>query len=94
MTISGVSSVGQIQPGGKPIAVSQTTQGEGFDFVSLSPEAQIAHDHAYGVEVAHNTSDVRADFVADLQRRLDDPTYLNETVLNGIVAGIINNSEI
>ncbi|MHC6201979.1 flagellar biosynthesis anti-sigma factor FlgM [Breznakiellaceae bacterium SP9] len=94
MTISGVSSVGQIQPSGKPIAVSQTIQGEGVDFVSLSPEAQIAHDHAYGVEAAHNTSDLREDFVADLRKRMDEPTYLNETVLNGIAAGIINNSEI
>lgn len=53
----------------------------GEDSVSISKEALAKADEYYMNQVAAETPDVRADRVAEIKAKIQDPNYLNSAVI-------------
>jgi negative regulator of flagellin synthesis FlgM len=94
MTIDRIGSINPIQSDNKPGRVNQPAKAGNADSISLSPEAIAKSDFFHTVKVVSAVPDVRIDFVADLKKRMGDPNYLNDTVLNGIAEGIMDQSDL
>jgi negative regulator of flagellin synthesis FlgM len=90
MTIDRISSINPIQPDNKPGRVNQASKTGNADSISLSSDAIAKSELYHTVEIISALPDVRVDFVADLKKRMSDPNYLNDAVLNGIAEGIMD----
>ena len=90
MTIDRIGSIDPIQPGKKPGQTKQARATQGADSISISSEA---HERAEMFRIqglAAAAPDVRAERVAELRERINDPTYINDTVLNATADRLIN----
>jgi negative regulator of flagellin synthesis FlgM len=58
--------------------------------VSISTEALKKADWLNAIELVSAAPDIRADRVAELKARINDPAYINETLLNGTADKIID----
>lgn len=58
--------------------------------VSISKEAFKKADWLNAIEIVSAAPDVRADRIAELKAKIDDPAYINETLLNGTVDKVID----
>lgn len=82
MTINGISNIDPISPNKN---VNNVGKAGGFscaDSISLSADA-VEKAELYRVsEIVAATPDVRADRVAELKAKINDPSYINDTILN------------
>lgn len=90
MMIDRINSIDPIQ-GGKKTSRSESIHSTGpVDSVALSSEAIEKADLYHAVELVSASSDVRADRVAELKAKINDPAYINEVVLKGTVDRIMD----
>ena len=82
MTIDRIGSIDPIQPGKKPGRANQVSQSQKTDSISISSEAQEKAELLRIQELAAAAPDVRADRVAELREKINDPSYLNDKVIN------------
>ncbi|GMO51076.1 MAG: flagellar biosynthesis anti-sigma factor FlgM [Termitinemataceae bacterium] len=90
MTIGRVGSLDHIEPvkpGSKVIQPVKTNQS---DSVSISNEALKKSDFISALEIVKAAPDVRADRVAEMKAKINDPSYITETLLNGTVDKIVD----
>ena len=84
MTIEGL---GPIQPN-QPINRSERSQSaepaRQGDSVSLSDEARLKAELYQVTEEVRNSEDVRADRIAEVKQKLEDPSYIDNTVLSSV----------
>jgi negative regulator of flagellin synthesis FlgM len=59
------------------------------DSIRLSPEALEKSELYHASEIVNSASDVRADRVAEIKQRINDPSFLNEEVLNATADKIL-----
>ena len=52
------------------------------DSISLSPEAQLKSEIYNAIEIARSTPDIRLDRVEEVKRKLQDPNYITEKVVD------------
>jgi negative regulator of flagellin synthesis FlgM len=58
--------------------------------VNISKEALKKADWLNAIEIVSAAPDVRADRVAELKAKVNDPAYITETLLNGAVDRVID----
>ena len=90
MTIDRIGSIDPIQPGKKPGQASHARVTQGADSISISSEA---HEKAelYRIhQLAAGAADVRAERVAELKEKINDPTYINDAILNATANKLID----
>jgi negative regulator of flagellin synthesis FlgM len=63
---------------------------EGRDTISFSEEARIKADLHRLEETVRGTEEVRADRVEEVKRRLEDPSYIDERVLDSVADRIMD----
>ena len=90
MTIDRIGSIEPIQPGKKPGQTSQVNESSRSDSINISSEAQEKAEFFRTRELAANAPDVRADRVAELKAKIDDPSYINDRVLNATADRLID----
>jgi negative regulator of flagellin synthesis FlgM len=91
MTIGRTGPIEQARPlneGGRVAATGKIAKPDVT--VSISKEAFKKADLLSAVEIVSAAPDVREDRVAELKAKIDDPAYINETLLNGTVDKIID----
>ena len=71
----------------KPEQAIKKSQG---DSISISAEAKENAALHQAMEIVLQAPDVRADRVAELKEKINDPAYINETILNGTADKIID----
>jgi negative regulator of flagellin synthesis FlgM len=81
MTIDRIGSMGSIQPGKKAGQISQVRETVKTDFISLSSEAVEKSVLYHAMDLVSGAPDVRADRVAELKAKINDPSYINSTVI-------------
>ncbi len=54
----------------------------GHDSIEISSEARVLAEEMYLSEIAAGTPDVRADRVAQVKEKLQDPSYLSASVIS------------
>ena len=90
MTIDRVGLIDPIQPGKKPGRANQVNESPKTDSISISSEAQ-AKAELYRVrELAAAAPDSRADRVAELREKINDPAYINDKLMNATADRLID----
>lgn len=82
MTINSVGPINPIQPEKKPDRASHAHGTSGADSISISAEAQERAEMFRIRELAAAAPETRAERVAELRGRINDPAYLNDRVMN------------
>lgn len=84
MTIEGLGPIQPNQPinrSERPQSAEAARQG---DSVSLSDEARLKAELYQVTEEVRGSEDVRADRVAEVKQKLEDPSYIDNNVLSNV----------
>jgi negative regulator of flagellin synthesis FlgM len=81
MTINGIGPIEPLQTNKKPGQNSRVNQTAEGDSISLSSEALKKGEMYQVLEFVAAASDVRADRVEELKQKINDPSYINETII-------------
>jgi negative regulator of flagellin synthesis FlgM len=90
MTVDRIGSPDPIQPGKKPGRSSQTNQSENTDSISLSSEALEKSELHQAKSFSFAAADVRAERIQERKSKINDPSYINETILKATADKIID----
>ena len=90
MTIDRIGSIDPIQPGKKPGRANQVSESQKTDSISISSEAQEKAELLRIQELAAAAPEVRADRVAELKEKINDPSYINDSVVNATANKLID----
>ena len=90
MRIDGISSIDPIQPEKKTERTGRVNDSPKTDSISISSEAARKAELYRIRELVASAPDVRMDRVEELKAKINDPSYINETVVNGTADKIID----
>jgi negative regulator of flagellin synthesis FlgM len=90
MTIDRVGSIDPIQPGKKPGQTNQVSRAPKTDSISISSEAVEKAELYRVMEIASASPDIRAERVEELKAKINDPSYLNNEVINATADRLID----
>jgi negative regulator of flagellin synthesis FlgM len=90
MTIDRINPMEPLQPGKKTGRSGEVEKGKQSDSISLSSEAVEKAELYHAIEMVRNADDVRADRVAELKAKINDPSYLNDAILRATADRIMN----
>lgn len=82
MMIDRIGSVEPLLPGKKNSRVDNVHKTGSSDSVALSSEAIQKGELYQALEMVSGAEDVRAERIAELKAKINDPDYINETVLS------------
>ena len=90
MTIDRIGNIDPIQPGKKPGQTGQVKGSPNADSISISSEAQAKAEIFRVQELVAAAPDIRAEKIAELKAKIDDPSYINDKVVNATADNIID----
>jgi negative regulator of flagellin synthesis FlgM len=90
MTIDRIGAIDPIQPGKKPGQAGQVRVTQGADSISISSEAQEMAELFRVQKLASEAADIRAERVAELKQKINDPAYINDTIINATANKLID----
>ena len=90
MTVNGIGPLEPIQPGKKPGRGGPVNQSEKTDSISLSPEAREQSELLRVKDLIMAAPDVRADRIAEMKKKVNDPSYISETLLKATADKIMD----
>jgi len=82
MTIDRLNSIDPIREPKKPAVSGRADKVSRGDSIAISSDAAAKAELYNAVELAKATPDVRADRIAELKAKIDDPAYLNDAVIS------------
>ena len=82
MTIDRIGSIDPIQPEKKPGRVNQVSGSPKTDSISISSEAQEKAAILRAQELAASAPEMRAERIAELREKINDPAYINDKVIS------------
>ena len=89
MTIDRIGNIDPIQPGKKPGQTGPVKGSPNADSISISSEAQAKAEILRIQELVAAAPD-RAEKIAELKAKIDDPSYINDKVVNATADNIID----
>lgn len=89
MTIDRLGSVDPLKNYGKAERSSKPVKTGGSDSIEVSSEARAQAEVLMAKEAAMNAPDVRADRIAELKVKIQDPNYGNKAMLEAVAEGIL-----
>jgi negative regulator of flagellin synthesis FlgM len=90
MTIGRVAPTEPIQNSKEIGRAKQTVRAGDGDSVSISTEAKEKAERLRTLEIVVSSPDVRADRVAELKAKINDPSYINDTLIAGAADKIVD----
>jgi len=90
MTIDRIGSLDLIQPGKKPGQTGQVKGSPMTDSISISPEAQAKAEIYRVQELTAAAPELRSEKIAELRIKINDPSYINDKVVNATADKIID----
>ena len=90
MTINRIDPIEPIQPGKKSNRSEGVNSGARSDSISLSSEAREKGELYRAIELASAAPDVRADRIAELREKINDPNYVNDTLVKATADRIMD----
>ena len=90
MTIDRIGPIDPIQPGKKPDQANKVSRSGGADSINISSEAQKKAEIFRVRELAAAAPEVRADRVAELKEKINDPSYIDDKVMNATADKLID----
>ena len=90
MTIDRLNGIDPV----KPVQPIQRTQRPEIlnkaDAVSVSSEARVLSDANIALEAVRNAPDIREDKVAEVKKKFEDPSYINNALLELVADRILD----
>ena len=90
MTIDRINPLEPVQPGKKTGRGGQVERGKEQDTISLSSEAVEKADLYQSIKLVAEAPDVRVDRVAELRAKINDPSYINDTIIRATADRIMD----
>jgi negative regulator of flagellin synthesis FlgM len=90
MTVDRIGSIDPIQPGKKPGKASQVNESPRTDSISISSEAQEKAELLRTQELVAAAPEVRAERIAELKEKINDPSYIDEKIINATANKLID----
>ena len=90
MTIDRIGNIEPIQPEKKPGKANNAGGSSRADSISISAEAQQMAEIFRVREIAAAAPESRADRIAELRQKINDPAYLNDRVINATADRLID----
>lgn len=92
MGIDKIGSVNNYNDYAKVNAASKIKKSEAVDSVAISSQASELSETKRVLDMVNEAPDVRADKVAALKARINDPDYINENVINALADKLLDSS--
>jgi negative regulator of flagellin synthesis FlgM len=89
MTINRVGPTDPINKLNQASKVQKQQPIESPDSIKVSKSAISKSELIKAANIAHNAPDIRADRVAEVKAKLEDPNYINSTVINSVAEKIM-----
>jgi len=90
MTIERLGPVDPIQNYNKAEKVNKPTAKSEGDSISVSEEARVRSEIMQAVEQARSIPDIRQDRVAEVRQKLEDPSYIDQRVVEMVADEIMS----
>ncbi|MDR2759596.1 MAG: flagellar biosynthesis anti-sigma factor FlgM [Spirochaetaceae bacterium] len=90
MTIDRVGSIDPVPPGKKPGRSNQVSPNEKTDSITFSQEAVEKSGLYQTIELVASAPDVRLDRIEELKAKINDPSYLNDTLIKATADKIMD----
>jgi negative regulator of flagellin synthesis FlgM len=90
MTIGRIDHIDPLPPGKKPGRSDHVKESENSDFISVSRAALEKAELYRAMELVSAAPDVRADRIAELRQKINDPDYVNERIINATAEKIMD----
>ena len=90
MTIDRINPLEPLQPGKKTGRSGQVERGNEKDIISVSSEAVEKAELFRAMELVSAANDVRADRVAELKAKINDPSYITDTIIKATADRILD----
>jgi len=90
MTIDRLGGIDPLNNYGKTEKTTKTSKPEARDTIELSAEARDRAELFMATEAVRSTPDIRMDRVEELRRKLEDPNYINDTLLEGLADRLLD----
>ena len=92
-----IQSIGPIDPISKYKKVEKTEKPQkngNTDSISLSAEAKAKAEIYQATETVKNTPDIRKEKIEEVKKKLEDPTYISDKVIEVVAEKILDFLEI
>jgi negative regulator of flagellin synthesis FlgM len=90
MTIDRINPLEPLQPGKKSGRSGQVERGKESDSISLSSEAVEKAELYRAMELVSSAEDVRSERIAELKEKINDPSYINDTLIRATADKIMD----
>jgi negative regulator of flagellin synthesis FlgM len=90
MTIDRINPAEPIQPGKKAGQTGKVSREAQTDSISLSEEAVARADLYRAQELVNSAEDVRAARIAELKRKINDPSYIDDAIIRATADKILD----
>jgi negative regulator of flagellin synthesis FlgM len=90
MTIDRVGSLEPVLPGKKPGQNGRVDQTSKTDSINLSSEAVEKAELFRVIELVSATPDSRMDRIEELKQKINDPSYINDTIIEATADRILD----
>ncbi|MDR2552237.1 MAG: flagellar biosynthesis anti-sigma factor FlgM [Treponema sp.] len=90
MTIDRINPLEPVQPGKKSGRGGQVEKGKAADSISVSPEAVAKAELYHAMELVSTASDVRTERIAELKAKINNPSYINDKILQATADKILD----
>jgi negative regulator of flagellin synthesis FlgM len=90
MTINGINPIEPVSPNKKPGQNSRVSTTAEVDSISLSSEAVKKGEMYQVLELVNAAADIQTDRIEELKKKINDPSYINETIIRATADKIMN----
>ena len=90
MTIDKLGSINPLQHYNRPEKATKSAYKSEHDSISVSMEARTMAELYQVAEIVKNSDDVRYDRVEEVKRKLEDPSYINDAILDIVADKIMD----
>ncbi len=94
MTIERIGPIDPVQSVKKAQKGERTKRSEGSDSISLSAEAKSKAEVYKALEMAKSAPDIRQDRIEEVKKKLQDPSYITEKVIEELADRLMEYFEI
>jgi negative regulator of flagellin synthesis FlgM len=90
MSIERLGPIDPVQRFNQTTKNAKPQASKGSDSVSFSDEAKLKAELYQMNSQVRSAADVRADRVAEVKKKLEDPSYINDAVVNSVAERIMD----
>lgn len=90
MIIDKIGFINSVQPGKNAGWNNPVNRNALTDSISLSPEAMEKGELYRANALVSSASDVRLDRIEELKKKINDPSYINDTIINATADKIMD----